>query len=99
MDMLFRISALGQITGHLRETANSALTIAKDGDDRIRPETRSILSEAPTFVFHATFLSRRRQLCFRLSGGAILGSIKDLEVSPHGLIGRVPHGSYGAAVP
>src|SRR2546430_1982663 len=96
---LFVFAMPRHVAGDLREADERSGVVAQRGDDRVRPEARAFFSDAPSFVFDASFLGGFAQFPLRLLVFQILGAVEEREVLPDDLIGVVAHDAFRPGVP
>ena len=94
--VLFRLSALGEIARDLREPDQRAVGVAQRGDDDVGPEPRAVLADAPAFVLEPSFARRDLQLALALARRDVLRRIEHREVLADDLVGRVALDARGA---
>src|SRR5690606_15397585 len=93
------LSPLRQVTRDLRETCKSAVLIPKRGDHDVRPESRTILADAPTFVLESTLHSRSPQFLLRPTIGNPVRWIKPGHVRTYDFVRRVTLDTLGTGIP
>ena len=97
--VLFRLSALGEIASDVREPDQGAVGRPKRRDDDISPEPRTILANVPAVISAHSLARCHLQLALTLASGHVLWRIERREVLPDNLLGRIPVETLDAGVP
>ena len=94
-----RLAALGDIAGDLGVADQLAGFIANRIDHHAGPEERTILADAPAFLFIAAGLACNRQRPCRAAGGLILVGVEAREMLADDFRRRVAFDPFAAGVP
>ena len=97
--LLLAFAMKGHVAGDLPEPDQNSLFVANRVDDRVRPEARTVLANAPAFVLDPAVLRRVRKLALRLLIFQILRTVEEREVLSHRLLLFVAHDPFGAGIP
>src|ERR1019366_8383117 len=73
--------------------------ISDGGDDDVRPEARSVLANAPAFIFESPNPSRNLQLALTQAGAHVLFAVEPREMLADDFVGLVSLDALGAEVP
>ena len=98
-ELHLRLAALGDIAGYLGVAEQLAVFIADRVDHHAGPEERTILADAPAFLFIAAGLACNRQRSRRATGGLILVGVEAREMLADDFGRRVAFDPFAAGVP
>ena len=98
-ELLLRTTALGNVASHLSITAENAALVTNRRDDDVRPETRTVLADAPTFLLESSLGLRNAQLHVGFPGGDVLGCVEAGEMLAEDFLRPVALDALGTGVP
>ena len=93
------LAPLRQVAGDLAEANERSTGVAERGDHDVRPESGTVLPDAPTLVLHPALARRYFKLPRRLSARDVLGRVEDRKMPSDDLIGCVALEAKRALVP
>eukprot|EP01022_Parablepharisma_sp_SALTPOND_P021769 TRINITY_DN435_c2_g11_i1.p1 TRINITY_DN435_c2_g11~~TRINITY_DN435_c2_g11_i1.p1 ORF type:complete len:948 (-),score=370.43 TRINITY_DN435_c2_g11_i1:3556-6399(-) len=98
-DLGVAFELFGAVAGDLGKAQQLAVFLVEGVDHHVRPEARTVLAQAPAFVFEAAFAQGDLQVGGGQSGQAVLLLVEHGEMLAHDLLLQVTLGALGAGVP
>src|ERR1700733_4444073 len=92
-------SPFGEVPSDFRVAQEVAFGVSNRVDDDMRPKSRAVLPNLPTFLFKTTMLPRCLQRGLREIEGLVLFSVEPREVLPDNLAFVIALKPLGAGVP
>src|SRR5262249_15621352 len=96
---LLGMLALGDVAGHLRESAEPAGSVVHGGDDDVGPEPRAVVPKPPALVLDAPLSTGDLQFPLRLAAAQVFLAVERREVPADDLLRLVALDALGPGVP